>query len=195
MENYFEIEICGLKRQLPLKAISRHTKIATLNILGDVELVEKAATELSNQLDSIKFDCFVGPEVKVLPLIHELSKKMKLDRYVICRKNIPFYMVSPIILKPLPYFPKHIEQLVVDGTDSQFLKGKKVIVVDDVVSTGVTMRMISKMMEKVGAEIVAYMSIIRQGNNQFDKLENFFYLKELPIFKENSDDNLRLDDQ
>jgi len=195
MENYFEIEICGLKRQLPLKAISRHTKIATLNILGDVQLVEKVTNDLIKKIGSLQFDCFVGPEVKVLPLIHELSRKMGKDRYIICRKDIPFYMVSPIILKPLSYFPKHIKQLVIDGADSQFLKGKNVIVVDDVVSTGVTMRMISKLMEKIGVKIVAYISIVRQGNKQFDKLEKFIYLKELPIFKENTADNLRLDDQ
>ena len=193
--NKFEIEICGLKRQLPLKAISRHTKIATLNILGDVQLVEKVTNDLIKKIGSLQFDCFVGPEVKVLPLIHELSRKMGKDRYIICRKDIPFYMVSPIILKPLSYFPKHIKQLVIDGADSQFLKGKNVIVVDDVVSTGVTMRMISKLMEKIGVKIVAYISIVRQGNKQFDKLEKFIYLKELPIFKENTADNLRLDDQ
>ena len=90
------------------------------------------------------------------------------------------------MVKPLPYFPKHIKQLVIDGTDSQMLKNKKVIIVDDVVSTGVTMRMIKKLMEQVGAKIVGYAAIVRQGDEQFDKLDNFIYLTQLPIFKDNT---------
>jgi adenine phosphoribosyltransferase len=191
MDNYYPIKICGLKRLLPLKSVSRHTQIACLNILGDIELVDKAAAALAHRLKPFEFDYFVGPEVKVLPLIHELSKKMKRRHYVICRKSIKFYMTSPTILKPLPYFPKHVKQLVIDGADSQLLQNKKVIIVDDVVSTGVTMRMIKKLMEKVNAKIVAYVAIIRQGEEQFDKLENFIYLTKLPILKDYTGNNFK----
>ena len=92
-------------------------------------------------------------------------------------------MISPTILKPLSYFPKHVRPLVIDGVDRNLLAGKKVVIVDDVVSTGVTLRMIKHLMEKIGVEIVATAAVIRQGEAQFDEIENFIYLTELPIFK------------
>jgi adenine phosphoribosyltransferase len=183
MTDYYNLEICGLKRKLPLIPISKNTKIASFNILGDTELTEKVASCLSRKLKKFKFDYLVGPEVKVVPLIHELSAKLGHKKYVICRKTVKPYMISPVVLKPLSYFPKHIRPLVIDGVDRKLLAGKKVVIVDDVVSTGVTLRMIRHLMEKVGAEVVACVAIIRQGEKQFDEIENFIYLSELPIFK------------
>lgn len=183
MTEYYSLEICGLKRKLPLIPISKNTRIASFNILGDTELTHKVALSLSRKLKKYKFDYLIGPEVKVVPLIHELSKILKHKKYVICRKSVKPYMISPVILKPLSYFPKHIRPLVIDGVDRKLLVGKKVVIVDDVVSTGVTIRMIKHLMEKIGAEVVAIVAVMRQGEKQFDELENFIYLSELPIFK------------
>ena len=183
MTDYYNLEICGLKRKLPLIPISKNTKIASFNILGDTELTEKVASYLSRKLKKYKFDYLVGPEVKVVPLIHELSAKLGHKKYVICRKSVKPYMISPTILKPLSYFPKHVRPLVIDGADKELLTGKKVVIVDDVVSTGVTIRMIKKLMEKIGAQVVATAAIIRQGEKQFDEIDNFIYLTTLPVFK------------
>jgi adenine phosphoribosyltransferase len=186
MVEFYNLEICNLTRQLPLKKISKNTHLANFNILGDLELVEAISQELSKKLKKYNFDYLVGPAVKVVPLIHQLAEKLKHSHYIICRKSVKPYMVSPVILKPLPHFPKHVDQLVLDGPDSELLKNKKVVIVDDVVSTGVTMRMIDKLMEKVNAKVVAHAAAIRQGQNQFDEISNFIYLAELPIFKTSS---------
>ncbi len=183
MTDYYNVEICGLKRKLPLIPISKKTKIASFNILGDTELTQKVASILALKLKKYKFDYLVGPEVKVVPLIHELSAKLGQKKYIICRKSVKPYMVSPVILKPLSHFPKHIRPLVIDGGDKNLLVGKKVIIVDDVVSTGVTIRMVKFLMEKIGAKVIAIAAVIRQGEKQFDKYENFVYLLDLPIFK------------
>ena len=183
MGNFHELSICGLKRRLPLIPISPKTKIASFNILGDVELTEKAAKELAKKLKKYDFEYLVGPEVKVVPLIHSLASKLGHKKYVICRKSVKPYMISPSILKPLSHFPKHVRPLVIDREDKAALSGKKVVIVDDVVSTGVTIRMISFLMEKIGAQVVATAAIIRQGEKQFDEIENFVYLAKLPIFK------------
>lgn len=182
MQDYFELKLCGLTRHLPIKPVSKNTKMASFNILGDVELVEKAAKRLVKKLKGLKFDYLVGPEVKVVPLIHNMASILGHKKYVICRKSVKPHMISPKILKPLPYFPKHVRPLVIDGKDAQLLAGKKVVIVDDVVSTGVTMRMMKKLMENVGAEVVASFAIIRQGDAQFDEIENFTYLAKIPIF-------------
>jgi adenine phosphoribosyltransferase len=185
MAEFFEIKICGLKRNLPLIQVSKNTRIASFNILGDAELTEKAADSLLVKLKKYKFDYLVGPEVKVVPLIYELSRKLEHKKYVICRKSIKPYMISPTVLRPLSHFPKHVKPLTIDGIDKEMLTGKRVVIIDDVVSTGVTIRMIKKLMEKVGAEVVATAAIIRQGEKQFENIDNFIYLATLPVFKNN----------
>ena len=181
--DFYELTLCGLHRKLPFKYINKNTRLANFNVLGDVELVEKISGELAKKLKSFKPECIVGPEVKVVPIIHELTKKLRLKHYVICRKSVKPYMVSPIILKPLSHFPKHTRPLVIDGGDKELLKGKRVIILDDVVSTGVTIRMVKKLMDDVGAKVVATAAIIKQGENQFDNLQNLIYLATLPILK------------
>lgn len=180
--DYYTLKICGLTRKLPLIYVGRTTRIASFSILGDVELTDKLADAIAKKLKKIDFDVLIGPEVKVLPLIHGVAKRLGQRRFVICRKSLKPYMISPIKLDPLDYFPKHIKPLVIDGADADFIKGKRLIVIDDVISTGVTMRMITKLAEKLNAKILAYIVALKQGE-QFDKFENLIYLSKLPIFK------------
>jgi adenine phosphoribosyltransferase len=181
--DFYNLNICGLKRKLPLIYVGKKTRIASFSILGDVELVQKLSIKISKELKKYEFDCLVGPEVKVVPLIHEVAKNLKQKRYVICRKSVKSYMISPIVIKPLAHFPKHIKPLVLDGPDAKYLNGKKVVIIDDVVSTGVTMRMISHLMKKVNAQVVCYIAALKQGQ-QFDQIDNLIYFSELPVFKE-----------
>jgi len=180
---YYSLRLCGLTRQLPLVHISKKTRLANFTILGDVELVDKVAGAIAGKLKNLDFDYLTGPEVKVVPLLHEIARRLKHKRFIVCRKRVLPYMVDPIILKPLPYFPKHVQPLVINGPDALLLKKKKVVIIDDVISTGVTMRMMKKLMEKVGAQIVLFVTVIRQGK-QFDQIENLFYLADIPVFTE-----------
>lgn len=182
--DYYSLTISGLTRQLPLIFVGRKTRIASLNILGDGQLVNKTAAALVKKLKNYSFDYLVGPEVKVVPLLSELARLLHRDRFIVCRKSVKPYMVSPVVLKPLPNFPKHVRPLVLDGPDATLLSGKTVAIVDDVVSTGVTIRMVTKLMEKVGAQISVIAAILKQGT-QFDPIANFIYLEELTVFKEN----------
>lgn len=183
---YFTLNIVGLTRKLPIVAISRNTHLASFNILGDVELVDRLADELTKRLKDFEFDYLVAPEVKVVPLVHGISKRLGKPRYVICRKSAKGYMVSPTIIKPLPYFPKHARPLVLDGPDRELLSGKRVTIVDDVVSTGITMRMMGKLMDIAGAKVVARAVVLKQGDTQFDSIDDLIYLGEIPIFKNTS---------
>lgn len=138
-------------------------------------MVEVLAGELVKQLKDIKFDYLVGPEVKVVPLLHELSKLLGKDRYIICRKQIHGYMVSPISSQMKP-------GLVLDGSDSKLLKNKKVVLVDDVVSSGRTMKVVEELMEIVGAKVVSYIALFKQGDREDKLLESFIFLGKLPVF-------------
>lgn len=179
---YYTLTLCGLTRQLPLAYIGKRTKLAHFSFLGDVELVDALADELTRKIKSFQFDLLVCSQVKVVPLVHGVAKRLGHKRFVVCRKSVRPYMVDPIILKPLPYFPKHVKQLVVNGPDGNFLKQKRVVLMDDVVSTGVTMRMMRKLMEKVGARVVGAAVVLKQGDKRFEPIDDIMYLADIPIF-------------
>ncbi len=177
----YTITLCGLQRSLPLTHVGRQTRLANFTFLGDVELVDRLADTFADKLRVIAFDYVVGTDVKTVPLVHGVAKRLGHSRYVVCRKSVKPYMVNPLIVKPQEHYPKHIQPLVLNRSDADLLRGKKVIVMDDVVSTGVTMRMVTGLMTQVGAHIMHYATVLKQGK-QFDHLPNLIYLAELPIF-------------
>jgi adenine phosphoribosyltransferase len=180
---YYTLKLLGLTRKLPLVYVGKRTQLANLTLLGDVELVDKLADILTEKIKSLHFDYLVAPEIKIVPLVHGVAKRLGHKRFVVCRKTVKPYMVNPVILKPLSHFPKHVRPLVMSGEDAKFLKEKRVVLMDDVVSTGVTMRMLTKLMEKIVAHVVLRVAVLKQGE-QFEPIDNLITLGELPIFKE-----------
>ncbi len=172
--NYYELKINGLIRKLPIIALTPKIKVATFNLLGDRKLVEEIAVQMYKKIKDLDFDYLVGPEVKVVPLLHELSKLLDKERYIICRKNIHGYMISPIKTKFSP-------GLVLDGSDLQFIGGKKVIVIDDVVSSGKTISALKELMELANAKIVYKLAIFKQGSKT-DTPSDINFLYSLPVF-------------
>lgn len=173
---FYTLKICGLTRKLPVVSLGPHLKIASFNLLGDGELVEKIALELEKKIKKFDFDYLVGPEVKVVPLLQVLASKLGKPRYVILRKNIMGYMIKPISNKSKP-------TLVLNGLDAEILKGKKVVIVDDVVSTGRTIRVVKELMKMVGAEVVGAVAVLKQGEKQEELDIPFTYLGALPLFQ------------
>lgn len=174
--DYYVLKLCGLTRRLPIVALGPKLKIASFNLLGDGELVETVATELVKKIKKFDFDYLVGPEVKVVPLLQVLAKRLVKPRYVILRKNIMGYMVSPISNKSKP-------TLVLNGPDAEILKGEKVVIVDDVISTGRTIKVVRELMRAVGAEVVAVAAVLRQGEEVEEFDIPFVSLGKLPLFQ------------
>ena len=172
---YYTLKICGLTRNLPIVSLGPKLKIASFNLLGDGELVEAVAKDLAKEIKKFEFDYLVGPEVKVVPLLQVLSQKLKKPRYIILRKNIMGYMTKPITNKYKP-------NLVLNGPDADLLKDKKVIIVDDVVSTGRTIRVVGDLMTMARAEVVAAVAVLKQGEKEEEIEPTFFYLGNLPLF-------------
>lgn len=181
--DYYQLTLLGIKRELPIVSISPKLKIASFNLLGDVELVNKSAQEIAKRLVNLKFDVLVGPEVKVVPLIHQLATIIKSKNYIIFRKNIMSYMVKPIQSDGKKAGVVGSTKLVLDGRDADLLKGTRVIIVDDVVSSGRTVREITALLQKLGAKVVCVVSIFKQGDGEVLDLPNFIYLAKLPLFK------------
>lgn len=173
--NYFKLKYYNLERNLPIVSMSPKLKVASLNLLGDEELVELLAQKLKIKLKGLDFDYLVGPEVKVVPVLQELSRLLGKKKYVVCRKQIRGYMVSPVKIHSR-------DSLVVDGNDATLIKNKKVIIVDDVVSSGGTLHAVNQLMEKCGAKVVAKTAIFIQGKTVSENLSDLIYLAKLPTF-------------
>jgi adenine phosphoribosyltransferase len=174
--DYYNLKIENITRKLPIVSLGPKVKVASLNLLGDRELVEALAKKLYKRIKKMEFDFLVGPEVKVVPLLQELSRLLRIDRYIICRKEIHAYMIKPIKTQKPPY-------LVISGADSALISGKKAIIIDDVITSGDTISAVEELMEKSNATVVAKIAVFKQGNRINIAREGILALAELPIFK------------
>jgi adenine phosphoribosyltransferase len=175
----YSIEIAGLKRDLRLFEIKPGLRIAILNILGDTELVEACARELAKKLKDIKFDVLVTAEAKSIPLAYALSAEMK-KPYVILRKTYKPYMGDAIRAETLSITTGQPQTLILDEKDRELLKGRQVLVVDDVISTGSTLQGMHMIIEKAGGTIVKEAAILTEGErSKWDKIVS---LGHLPLF-------------
>lgn len=173
--NYYTLKICGFVRQLPIVKIGPKYSIASFSLLGDVDLVEVLAIELMERIKYLDFDFLVGPEIKVLPLIYQMSQLLGHKNYIIARAKILGYMIKS--LKSDGRKP-----LFLNGEDAERLRNKKVILIDDVVSTGKTMKEMENLVNKAQAKIVAIGCALKQGELQVEINKPFFYLQTIPLF-------------
>lgn len=173
--DFYELNLLGTKRKIPIVNIGPKLKVASINLMGDRVLVEVIAKEIKERLKGVDFDFLVGPEVKVVPVLQELSRLLKKDRYVVCRKNIHGYMVSPV-----KFGGK--QPLVLDGRDKDLLKGSRVVILDDVATTGNTIKTVELLAVGAGAKVVKEIAIFTQGDSKKVYGKNFLSLANLPIF-------------
>lgn len=178
-ETTYELTVCGLKRTLPVIQVGPDLWIASFVMLGDTQLVNVCAGALASRLATYDFDMLVGPEAKAVPLLQSLSTLLGQDRYVVCRKSVKSYMRDPVVVEVQSITTKGVQTLVLDGPDAERIRGKRVVIVDDVVSTGGSMRAVENLMEKVGAKIVCRAAVLKEGSGFSGDL---IYLEDLPIF-------------
>ncbi len=177
----YPVEIAGLKRQLPLFEIKPGLKIAILNILGDTELVEACARDLAKQLGSIEYDVVVTAEAKSIPLAHALSVVTK-KPYIILRKSYKPYMGDALAAETLSITTGQPQTLYLDEKDREMMKGKRVVILDDVISTGSTLQGMRLLMQKAGSVVVGEAAIFTEGERA--KWTNIISLGHLPVFSD-----------
>ncbi len=177
----YAIEIAGLKRDLRLFEIKPGLRIAILNILGDTELVQACARELGTKLNSTKFDVLVTAEAKSIPLAYALAVEMN-KPYIVLRKTYKPYMGDALKAETLSITTGQSQILVLDEKDREFMKGKKVLLVDDVISTGSTLQGMKMLMAKAEAEVVGEAAILTEGDRS--QWMNIVSLGHLPLFTE-----------
>jgi adenine phosphoribosyltransferase len=175
----YAIEIAGLKRELRLFEIKPGLRIAILNILGDTELAQACARELGKKLKAIKFDVLVTAEAKSIPLAYALAVEMK-KPYIVLRKTYKPYMGDALKTETLSITTGQPQILVLDEKDRDLLKDKKVLLVDDVISTGSTLQGMRMLMEKAGAQVVDEAAILTEGDRA--QWMQIHALGHLPLF-------------
>ena len=175
----YSIEIAGVKRDLRLFEIKPGLKIAILNILGDTELVQAAAKALALELKPVEFDILVTAEAKSIPLAYALAVEVK-KPYIVLRKTYKAYMGAALIAETLSITTGEPQTLIMDEKDQALARGKKAVIVDDVISTGSTLQGMKMIMEKAGSEVVRVAAILTEGERA--KWEHIVALGHLPLF-------------
>lgn len=178
-QDYYEIDIAGLKRKLRLFEIKPGVKIAILNILGDTELVQACARALNKKLKEMKYDIIVTAEAKSIPLAHALSVESR-KPYVILRKSYKAYMGAALIAETLSITTGKPQTLILDEKDHGLIKGKSALILDDVISTGSTLQGMRMILEKAGAKVAGEAAILTEGERAH--WEQIVSLGHLPIF-------------
>ena len=175
----YPIEIAGLYRELPLFEVQPGLRIAVLNILGDTELVEACAKALEQKLNGTDYDAFVTAEAKSIPLAHALSLETQ-KPYIVLRKVYKPYMGDTIHAETLSITTGKPQSLYLDEKDHDLMAGKKVVLLDDVISTGSTLEGIKQIIGKADGSIAAEAAILTEGDQE--RWSHIISLGHLPIF-------------
>jgi adenine phosphoribosyltransferase len=175
----YPVEIAGLKRDLTLFEVKPGLRIAILNILGDTELVQACAKALGEQLKKITYDALITAEAKSIPLAYALSVETK-KPYIVLRKSYKPYMGDALRAETLSITTGEPQTLILDEKDRETIKGRKVVIVDDVISTGSTLEGMRMIVNKAGAEVAAETAIFTEGERS--QWMHIISLGHLPLF-------------
>lgn len=175
----YPVEVAGVKRQLPLFEVAPGVRIAVLNILGDTQLVQACAKALAQRLDGADYDILVTAEAKSIPLAHALALETN-KPYVVLRKVYKPYMGVALSAETLSITTGQPQTLYLDEKDHNLVRGKRVVVMDDVISTGSTLKGMRMVMQKAGAEVVLEAGIFTEGDR--DQWNHIVSLGHLPVF-------------
>ena len=175
---HYRIKVAGVERDLPLCPISDTLNIAAFVLFGDVELTEKCAEELYKLAP--EHDVMITAESKGIPLIHAMCRLSGRNRYVLARKSVKLYMKDVIKCETQSITTEAKQVLYIDGQDSDFMRGKRVLIVDDVISTGGSLLSLENLVKQSGGQIVGKMAILAEG----DAIErpDIICLGKLPLF-------------
>lgn len=181
----YPITVAGVKRDLPLCKISDDLTIAAFVIFGDVELTCACASELLKRAP--EFDYMVAPEAKAIPLIHEMARQSGRNEYFLVRKKKKAYMNGVFETVDKSITTEGEQKLYMDGADAAKMKDKRILILDDVISTGGSISAVENLVEQAGGNIVGKMAILAEGDAA-DR-DDIIFLEPLPLF--NSDGTIK----
>ncbi|GAA4714386.1 phosphoribosyltransferase family protein [Brevibacillus fulvus] len=181
MEKTYTLEVAGVTRHLPIVQVADDLSIASFVILGDTELVTAAAPLLAERLPQV--DVLVTAEAKGIPLVHELSRLLGFKKYYVARKSLKPYMEQPLINEVVSITTQKKQLLCLDGADAKEIAGKRVAIIDDVISTGKSLQAIEDLVVQAGGNVVARAAILAEGSAA--ERTDIVFLQKLPLFPHN----------
>lgn len=182
---FYEMTIAGLKRQLPLCKINDDLYIGAFIMFSDVEITKKCAEELLKKAPD--FDVIITAESKGIPLAYEMARQAGINDYVVARKGPKLYMKNIITTEVDSITTDHIQTLCLGDKETNLLKGRRVLIVDDVISTGQSLLSLEKLVNQVGGNIVGKMAVLAEGDAA-DR-DDILFLEKLPVF--NADGSIK----
>ena len=174
----YTIKVAGLERDLPICRLNDDLMIAGFVIFGDVELTVACARELIKKAPD--YDYIVCPEAKAIPLAHEIARQSGRNDYFVVRKAAKAYMRGVFSVEDVSITTKGKQTLYMDGADAEKLKGKRVLILDDVISTGGSLKAVEHLVNEAGGIIVGRMAILAEGAAY--KRDDIIVLEPLPLF-------------
>ena len=175
---YYRMNVAGLQRDLPICPVNEHLYIAGFVIFGDQELTVACARDLLERAP--EYDYIITAEAKGIPLAHEMARQAGDAKYILARKGPKLYMRDIFSVTVQSITTAKEQKLYLDGADAALMKGKKILIVDDVISTGESLKALEALVEKAGGIICGKMAILAEGD-AIDR-KDLTYLEPLPLF-------------
>ncbi len=174
----YTLKVAGLTRQLPICTVNETLSIAAFVIFGDVELTIACARELLQIAP--EHDVLITAESKGIPLVYEMARQHGENRYLIARKAPKLYMKNVFSTEVTSITTVNRQMLFIDQNDADYMRGKKVLIVDDVISTGESLKAVEKLVGEAGGHVIGKMAILAEGPAKSRK--DILFLEELPLF-------------
>ena len=174
----YQMTVAGVTRDLPLCPLNDDAMIAAFVIFGDVELTCACAAALVDKLPD--FDYMVAPEAKAIPLVHEMARQSGRNEYILVRKGHKLYMKNVLETTDRSITTVGDQKLYMDGDDAAKIKGKRVVILDDVISTGGSIKAVGNLVEQAGGIVVARMAVLAEGAAADNP--DYVVLGKLPLF-------------
>ena len=178
MSMTYSLHVAGLERELTLCPVNESLYIAGFVIFGDVELTQACARDLLKKAP--EYDVLITAEAKGIPLAYEMARQAGTNRYLIARKVPKLYMKNVFTVKVNSITTAKEQTLCIDQDDADFMRGRRVLIVDDVISTGESLRAVEELVKQAGGNIVGKMAILAEGDAT--ERDDIIYLEKLPLF-------------
>ena len=174
----YEMDVAGLKRELPLCRVTDDLYIGAFVMFGDVELTVHCAAELLKRAP--EYDYLIAPEAKAIPLLYEMARQSGAEKYFIARKGAKAYMSGVFEVEVRSITTMHIQKLVIDKADAEMINGKRILILDDVISAGESLHAVEELVKRAGGIIAGKMAVLAEGDayNRTDIIT----LGKLPLF-------------
>ena len=174
------MKIAGLERELPICKVTDDLYIGAFICFGDAEITVACARDMLKKLEGIEYDYLFTAEAKSIPLIHEMARQSGAKKYFIARKGPKVYMPNPLSVADQSITTLNQQMLYLGSDDAEIIKGHKIVIMDDVISTGGSLKAMEALIEKAGGEVVAKIAVLAEGDAANRK--DIMFLEKLPVF-------------